>query len=86
MLPEIFASAYEEKGEAKSQPIKIWGVTIDPNGKPDAKVSVVLMKWLRARCVYAPIPFPFDPLTYLVVFILPAPMINTVSLQESEPG
>ncbi|EIM86857.1 CRAL/TRIO domain-containing protein [Stereum hirsutum FP-91666 SS1] len=49
LLPEIFASAYEEKGEAKRQPIKIWGVTIDPNGKPDAKVSVVLMKWLRAR-------------------------------------
>lgn len=55
MLPEIFKSAYEEKPEQQTKPIKIWGVTIDPSGKPDAKVSVVLMKWLRARYVHGPI-------------------------------
>lgn len=49
LLPEIFASAYDDKPDAKTTPVTIWGVTLDPSGKPDARASVVLMKWLRAR-------------------------------------
>ncbi|KAF7794412.1 hypothetical protein EIP86_005546 [Pleurotus ostreatoroseus] len=50
-LPDIFREVYalgDSKGELKST--SIWGVTIDPK-KPtsDARVSVVLMKFLRAR-------------------------------------
>lgn len=48
----MFAEAFPEKKGAESTPIKLWGVTIDPQaGKAvDARVSVVLMKFLRARC------------------------------------
>ncbi|KAL0955266.1 hypothetical protein HGRIS_004156 [Hohenbuehelia grisea] len=52
LLPEIFTKAYDEKEDAATNPIKLWGVTIDPAGaeKPrDARVSVVLVKFLRAR-------------------------------------
>ncbi|EIN09582.1 CRAL/TRIO domain-containing protein, partial [Punctularia strigosozonata HHB-11173 SS5] len=49
-LPDIFADAYDNKEGAKTTPITIWGVTIDPqNPTSSAKVSVVLMKFLRAR-------------------------------------
>ncbi|KAI0309624.1 CRAL-TRIO domain-containing protein [Amylostereum chailletii] len=48
-LPEVFKQAYKEKENYAPAPIDIWGVTIDPSGKKDAKASVVLMKWLRAR-------------------------------------
>ncbi|TFY80038.1 hypothetical protein EWM64_g3974 [Hericium alpestre] len=48
-LPEIFASAYDSKADAKTTAIQLWGVTIDPNGAKDARASVILMKWLRAR-------------------------------------
>lgn len=54
MLPDIFASAYEESPEKKTSAIKLWGVTVDPApgaAKKDARVSVVLMKFLRARYV-----------------------------------
>jgi len=47
-LPEIFEKAYE-KPEAKTTPITLWGVHIDPKEPRDAKVSVVLAKFLRAR-------------------------------------
>ncbi|TRM65468.1 CRAL-TRIO domain-containing protein [Schizophyllum amplum] len=40
LLPEIFATAYPDKADAKTAPITLWGV---------AKTSVVLMKFLRAR-------------------------------------
>ena len=50
-LPEIFASAYDANPDAKTTPVAIWGATLDPSGKPDARASVVLMKWLRARRV-----------------------------------
>ncbi|KAI0060727.1 CRAL/TRIO domain-containing protein [Artomyces pyxidatus] len=49
LLPEIFDKAYDQKPGAKTTAITIWGVTLDPNGTKDAKASVVLMKWLRAR-------------------------------------
>lgn len=51
LLPDILEKAYDGKEGARTTPIVIWGVTLDPNGKKDARASVVLMKWLRARCV-----------------------------------
>lgn len=51
LLPDILEKAYEGKENARTTPIVIWGVTLDPNGKKDARASVILMKWLRARCV-----------------------------------
>ena len=45
----MFKAAYGEKEGYVPVPIDIWGVTIDPNGTKNAKTSVVLMKWLRAR-------------------------------------
>ncbi|KIK61649.1 hypothetical protein GYMLUDRAFT_42673 [Collybiopsis luxurians FD-317 M1] len=47
-LPDMLVSAYE-KSDAKTAAIKLWGVTIDPTNLLDARVSVVLMKFLRAR-------------------------------------
>lgn len=49
LLPDILEKAYDSKEGARTTPIVIWGVTLDPNGKKDARASVVLMKWLRAR-------------------------------------
>ena len=51
LLPDILEAAYDGKEGARTTPIVIWGVTLDPNGKKDARASVVLMKWLRARCL-----------------------------------
>lgn len=50
-LPQIFTEAYNpEKPDTKAAPITIWGVTIDPYApNKDARVSVILMKFLRAR-------------------------------------
>ncbi|KAL0572765.1 Non-classical phosphatidylinositol transfer protein (PITP) [Marasmius crinis-equi] len=48
-LPDIFAAAYDEKPDAKTTPITLWGVKIDPTNPVNAKTSVVLMKFLRAR-------------------------------------
>jgi len=45
----------------------IWGVTLDPSGKKDARASVVLMKWLRAR--YVPLKYLFD----FFIFSFPIP-------------
>ncbi|KAH9830031.1 CRAL-TRIO domain-containing protein [Rhodofomes roseus] len=47
-LPEIFAEAYAAK-EDKQAPVTLWGVQIDPASPKDARVSVVLIKFLRAR-------------------------------------
>lgn len=44
------AEAFPDKPEAKSTPFTIWGVVVDPTKpKSDARVSVILMKFLRAR-------------------------------------
>ncbi|KAJ7117686.1 CRAL-TRIO domain-containing protein [Mycena epipterygia] len=48
-IPESLAKAYLDKPDAKTTPITLWGVQIDPNNLVDARVSVVLMKFLRAR-------------------------------------
>jgi phosphatidylinositol transfer protein SFH5 len=57
LLPDILGAAYDGKEDARTTPIVIWGVTLDPNGKKDARASVVLMKWLRARCIL-PVSIP----------------------------
>ncbi|SJL03923.1 uncharacterized protein ARMOST_07280 [Armillaria ostoyae] len=49
ILPEIFAEGLPDKPDAKTTAITLWGVKIDPANPIDAKVSVVLMKFLRAR-------------------------------------
>jgi len=48
-LPETISEAYADAGEHASASFQLWGVTVDPNGPPDARASVVLMKFLRAR-------------------------------------
>jgi len=48
-LPEILAQAFPDNPKAKETPFSMWGVKIDPNNPRDAKISVVLMKFLRAR-------------------------------------
>lgn len=47
-LPHIFAEAYAQK-EDKTAPITLWGVSIDPASAKDARVSVILAKFVRAR-------------------------------------
>lgn len=52
-LPDIFAEAYPEQSKARETPVNLWGVMLDPvNSKSDARVSVILMKFLRARFVH----------------------------------
>ncbi|KJA28194.1 hypothetical protein HYPSUDRAFT_129907 [Hypholoma sublateritium FD-334 SS-4] len=54
-LPDTFAEAFPDNENARSTPITIWGVTVDPNNpQADARVSVVLMKFLRARNLSIP--------------------------------
>ncbi|KAJ7252470.1 CRAL/TRIO domain-containing protein [Mycena rebaudengoi] len=48
-IPNSLAKAYLEKPDAKTSAITLWGVRIDPTNLVDARVSVVLMKFLRAR-------------------------------------
>jgi len=43
------ADAFPDDIQTKETPINIWGVTINPTKPKDSKVSVVLMKFLRAR-------------------------------------
>ncbi|KAF8637640.1 hypothetical protein AX17_002708 [Amanita inopinata Kibby_2008] len=48
-LPDVFQDAYENP-KARETPIVLWGVNIDPaHLNRDARVSVILMKFLRAR-------------------------------------
>lgn len=49
MLPATFAEAFPDNPGASSTPYILWGVTIDPTEPKNAKVSVILMKFLRAR-------------------------------------
>ncbi|EIW79141.1 CRAL TRIO domain-containing protein [Coniophora puteana RWD-64-598 SS2] len=48
-LPKIFSDAFPDDPDAGNKPYTMWGVTIDPQNPQNAKVSVVLMKFLRAR-------------------------------------
>ncbi|KAI5995430.1 CRAL-TRIO domain-containing protein [Pisolithus albus] len=49
MLPATFTEAFPDRPDASSTSYVLWGVTIDPTKPKDARVSVVLMKFLRAR-------------------------------------
>lgn len=49
ILPETFKEAFPEQDDAESTSYNLWGVTISPLKPKDARVSVVLMKFLRAR-------------------------------------
>jgi hypothetical protein len=51
LLPDILEKAYDGREGSRTTSIVIWGVTLDPSGNKDARASVVLMKWLRARYV-----------------------------------
>lgn len=50
-LPEISRAVYTpEDKEAQPKAFNLWGIEVDPtNPTKDARVSVVLMKFLRAR-------------------------------------
>lgn len=48
-LHETFKEAFPEQDNAGSMSYKLWGVTINPLKPKDARVSVILMKFLRAR-------------------------------------
>ncbi|KAJ7781865.1 CRAL-TRIO domain-containing protein [Mycena maculata] len=48
-IPDSLAKAYDSRPDAKTTPITLWGVKIDPTNLADARTSVVLMKFLRAR-------------------------------------
>jgi hypothetical protein len=48
-LPETFKEAFPEQDDAGSMSYNLWGVTINPLKPKDARISVVLMKFLRAR-------------------------------------
>lgn len=48
-LPETFKEAFPEQDDAGSTAYNLWRVTINPLKPKDARVSVVLMKFLRAR-------------------------------------
>jgi hypothetical protein len=51
-LPYIFETSFPEK-ENKLAPVNLWGVSVDPSAPVgDARVSVVLVKFLRARRVW----------------------------------
>ncbi|KAF8518948.1 CRAL-TRIO domain-containing protein [Hysterangium stoloniferum] len=49
LIPDAFAEAFPDQADARTTPIKLWGITINPTQFDDARVSVVLMKFLRAR-------------------------------------
>lgn len=49
MLPATFTGAFPDRPDASSAPYILWGVTIDPTKPKDPRVSVILMKFLRAR-------------------------------------
>ncbi|KAF8196750.1 CRAL-TRIO domain-containing protein [Mycena galopus ATCC 62051] len=48
LVPDALVKAYE-RPEAKTSAITLWGVRVDPENLVDARTSVVLMKFLRAR-------------------------------------
>lgn len=50
-LPEIWRAAYTpDDPKAEPKPFDLWGIQIDPSApSKDARVSVLLMKFLRAR-------------------------------------
>ncbi|KAG8717173.1 Non-classical phosphatidylinositol transfer protein (PITP) [Ceratobasidium sp. 394] len=50
-LPLLLGETYPEKADAASAPFEIWGLTLDPQRVDDARLDVVLVKFLRARAL-----------------------------------
>jgi hypothetical protein len=50
-LPLLLGEAYPDKSDAASAPFEIWGLTLHPERVDDARLDVVLVKFLRARYV-----------------------------------
>jgi hypothetical protein len=50
-LPEIFAVAFPDNPDARTTVVKLWGININPTAPVDPRVSVALIKFLRARSV-----------------------------------
>ncbi|KDQ51036.1 hypothetical protein JAAARDRAFT_62786 [Jaapia argillacea MUCL 33604] len=48
-LSQTFAEAFPDTPDAATTPVTFWGVTLDPKGPKNARATVVLMKFLRAR-------------------------------------
>ncbi|KAG9312830.1 CRAL-TRIO domain-containing protein [Chiua virens] len=48
-LAQTFSAAFPDNPHAGSTPYTMWGVAIDPANPRNAQVSVLLMKFLRAR-------------------------------------
>jgi len=48
-LPLLLGEAYPDKTDAASAPFEIWGLTLHPERIDDARLDVVLVKFLRAR-------------------------------------
>ncbi|KAG8748371.1 Non-classical phosphatidylinositol transfer protein (PITP) [Ceratobasidium sp. 414] len=44
-------ATYPERADAASAPFEIWGLTLDPQRVDDARLDVVLVKFLRARAL-----------------------------------
>ena len=51
----MLGEAYPEKANADSAPFEIWGLELYPERVDDARLDVVLVKFLRAKCVFLPI-------------------------------
>ncbi|QRV74166.1 glycoside hydrolase family 43 protein [Ceratobasidium sp. AG-Ba] len=50
-LPLLLGEAYPEKPDAGSAPFEIWQLTLYPERLDDARLDVVLVKFLRARAM-----------------------------------
>jgi phosphatidylinositol transfer protein SFH5 len=66
-LPKTLAATFPDDPKASSRLVDLWGVPVDPSApNKDARVSAVLMKFLRARYV---IPFVgYMLLLWLIIF------------------
>ncbi|KAF8500523.1 CRAL-TRIO domain-containing protein [Gautieria morchelliformis] len=48
-LSDVFKEAFPERADAGTAAVRMWGVELCPGRRDDARASVVLMKFLRAR-------------------------------------
>ena len=50
-LPLLLSEAFPDKADASTAPFEIWGITLHPERVDDARLDVVLVKFLRARAL-----------------------------------
>jgi hypothetical protein len=48
-IPRILAEAFPYRQNSMSTPTNLWGVIIDPRNPEDARVSALLMRFLRTQ-------------------------------------